>query len=149
MASFCHRLVFPVWDSRRCLRALSRAWVDGVLPAGPPVGRASLRCYLRVRHRNSGVRREQGRCCPVSRPAVVHCGGGRLCRGRSLWFPFVAGPLHGDVVRNNPHSHALIDKRTARAARNTRYRYNQIGPLDHKIADNCISLARTNDFPLQ
>ena len=27
---------------------------------------------------------------------------------------------------------ARIDKRTARAARNTRYRYNQIGPLDHK-----------------
>ena len=39
---------------------------------------------------------------------------------------------------------ARIDKRTARAARNTRYRYNQIGPLDHKMADNCVSLARTN-----
>ena len=39
---------------------------------------------------------------------------------------------------------ARIDKRAARAARNTRYRYNQIGPLDHKMADNCISLARTN-----
>ena len=39
---------------------------------------------------------------------------------------------------------ALIDKRAARAARNTRYRYNQIGPLDHKMADNCVSLARTN-----
>ena len=38
---------------------------------------------------------------------------------------------------------ARIDKRTARAARNTRYRYNQIGPLDHKMADNCVSLART------
>ena len=37
-----------------------------------------------------------------------------------------------------------IDKRTAWAARNTRYRYNQIGPLDHKMADNCVSLARTN-----
>ena len=37
-----------------------------------------------------------------------------------------------------------IDKRTARAARNTRYRYNQIGPLDHKMADNCVSLVRTN-----
>ena len=32
----------------------------------------------------------------------------------------------------------------ARAARNTRYRYNQIGPLDLKMADNCVSLARTN-----
>ena len=37
-----------------------------------------------------------------------------------------------------------IDKRTARAAWNTRYRYNKIGPLDHKMADNCVSLARTN-----
>ena len=35
---------------------------------------------------------------------------------------------------------ARIDKRTARAARNTRYRYNQIGPLDHKLADNCLLL---------
>ena len=39
-------------------------------------------------------------------------------------------------------SHACIDKRTARAAGNTRYRYNKIGPLDHKMADNCVSLAR-------
>ena len=39
---------------------------------------------------------------------------------------------------------ARIDKRTARAAGNTRYRYNKIGPLDHKMADNCVSLARTN-----
>ena len=39
---------------------------------------------------------------------------------------------------------ARIDKRTARATRNTRYRYNEIGPLDHKMADNCVSLARTN-----
>ena len=46
---------------------------------------------------------------------------------------------------------ARIDKRTARAAGNTRYRYNKIGPLDHKMADNCVSLARTNtvSFPLQ
>ena len=41
-------------------------------------------------------------------------------------------------------SRARIDKRTARAARNTRYRYNQIGPLDHTMADDCVSLARTN-----
>ena len=41
-------------------------------------------------------------------------------------------------------SRARIDKRTARAARNTHYRYNQIGPLVHKMADNCVSLARTN-----
>ena len=39
---------------------------------------------------------------------------------------------------------ARIDKRTARATGNTRYRYNKIGPLDHKTADNCVSLARTN-----
>ena len=39
---------------------------------------------------------------------------------------------------------ARIDKRTAQAAGNTRYRYNKIGPLDHKMADNCVSLARTN-----
>ena len=39
---------------------------------------------------------------------------------------------------------ARIDKRTARAAGNTRYRYNKIGPLDHKMADNCVSLARIN-----
>ena len=37
-----------------------------------------------------------------------------------------------------------MDKRTARATRNTRYRYNKIGPLDHKLADNCVSMARTN-----
>ena len=27
---------------------------------------------------------------------------------------------------------------------NTRYRYSKNGPLDHKMADNCVSLARTN-----
>ena len=41
-------------------------------------------------------------------------------------------------------SRARIDKRKARAARNTRYRYNEIGPLDHRMADNCVSLACTN-----
>ena len=41
-------------------------------------------------------------------------------------------------------SRARIDKKTARAARNTHYRYNQNGPLDHKMTDNCVSLARTN-----
>ena len=39
---------------------------------------------------------------------------------------------------------ARIDKRGARAARNSHYHYNQIGPLDHKMADNCVSLACTN-----
>ena len=41
-------------------------------------------------------------------------------------------------------SRSRIDKRTARATGNTRYRYNKIAPLDHKMADNCVSLARTN-----
>ena len=43
----------------------------------------------------------------------------------------------------NHHAHG-IDKRTARATGNTRYRYSKIAPLDHKMADDCVSLARTN-----
>ena len=43
-------------------------------------------------------------------------------------------------------SRACIDKRTARAARNTHYRYSKNGPLDHKMADDCVSLARTNSL---
>ena len=39
---------------------------------------------------------------------------------------------------------ARVDKRTAWAAGNTHYHYNKIGPLDRKMADNCVSLARTN-----
>ena len=39
---------------------------------------------------------------------------------------------------------AHIDKRTAQAARNTRYRYSKNGPLDQQMADNCVSLAHTN-----
>ena len=41
-------------------------------------------------------------------------------------------------------SRSRIDKRTARAAGNTRYRYSKNARLDHKMADNCVSLARTN-----
>ena len=41
---------------------------------------------------------------------------------------------------------ARIDKRAVWDARNTCYHSNQIGPLDHKIADNCVFLARTNSF---
>ena len=46
-------------------------------------------------------------------------------------------------------SRLRIDKRTdhrerARATGNTRYHYSKIAPLDHKMADNCVSLARTN-----
>ena len=47
-------------------------------------------------------------------------------------------------LRDPKSSLARIDKRTVRTARNTRYRYNQIGPLDHKMADNCVSFARTD-----
>ena len=41
-------------------------------------------------------------------------------------------------------SRSRIDKRTAWATGNTRYRYSKIAPLDHKVADSCVSLARTN-----
>ena len=41
-------------------------------------------------------------------------------------------------------SRSRIDKRMARATGNTRYRYSKIAPLDHKMADNCVSLACTN-----
>ena len=41
-------------------------------------------------------------------------------------------------------SRSRIDKRMAWATGNTRYRYSKIAPLDHKMADNCVSLARTN-----
>ena len=37
-----------------------------------------------------------------------------------------------------------IDKRAAWAARKACYCNNQIGPLVHKMADNCVSLAHTN-----
>ena len=39
---------------------------------------------------------------------------------------------------------ARIDKRTAWATGNTCYHYSKIAPLDHKMADDCVSLARTN-----
>ena len=39
---------------------------------------------------------------------------------------------------------ARIDKRKARAAGNTCYHRSKIAHLDHKMADNCVSLARTN-----
>ena len=49
------------------------------------------------------------------------------------------------VFSTHPKSSlARIDKRTVRAAGNTRCRYNKIAPLDHKMADDCVSLARTN-----
>ena len=49
-----------------------------------------------------------------------------------------------DNFQHTESSHARIDKRSARAARNTQYHYNQNSPLDHKMADNCVSLAHTN-----
>ena len=39
---------------------------------------------------------------------------------------------------------ARIGKRTVWATRNTHYCYNQTGPLDCKMADNCVSLASKN-----
>ena len=44
---------------------------------------------------------------------------------------------------------ARIDNRAARAARKTRCCYNQISPLDHKMADICDFSARTSKFSPQ
>ena len=41
-------------------------------------------------------------------------------------------------------SFAGINNRAARAAREARSRYNQIGPLDHKMAVICVFSAHTN-----
>ena len=49
------------------------------------------------------------------------------------------------IFSTHPKSSLIhIDKRTARATGNTRYRYSKIAPLDNKMADNCVFLARTN-----
>ena len=48
------------------------------------------------------------------------------------------------ILGNKILTRSRIDKRTARATGNTRYRYSKIAPLDHKMADNCVSLAHTN-----
>ena len=48
------------------------------------------------------------------------------------------------ISTHTKSSLARIDKRMARATGNTRYHYSKITPLDHKMADNCVSLARTN-----
>ena len=63
-------------------------------------------------------------------------------RGPSAYQPN-ALPL-GHTGSHTKSSRSRIDKRTARATGNTRYRYSKIAPLDHKMADNCVSLARTN-----
>ena len=44
----------------------------------------------------------------------------------------------------NPHSHAWIREQCR--PQETRYRYNQTGPLDHKMAYNCVSLACANTW---
>ena len=41
-------------------------------------------------------------------------------------------------------SRSRIDKRMARATGNTCYCYSEIAPLDHKMADDCVSLAGTD-----
>ena len=66
-----------------------------------------------------------------------------------LVYRTITPPLSRDhnryiYVYDTKSSRSRIDKRTARATGNTRYRYNKIAPLDHKMADNCVSLARTN-----
>ena len=35
----------------------------------------------------------------------------------------------------------MLDKRMAQATGNTRYRYSKIAPLEHRMADDCVSLA--------
>ena len=65
-----------------------------------------------------------------------------LSAGWGLFFPTLSRPLVAAGILKS--SLARIDKRMARAERNTRYRYNKISPLDHKMADDCVSLARTN-----
>ena len=89
----------------------------------------------------------------------IKCGGvvvqrrrtGHRQRSQYKWRPQQAATANRllfyssrQFLRHTKSSLARIDKRTARAAGNTRYRYNKIGPLDHKMADNCVSLARTN-----
>ena len=51
---------------------------------------------------------------------------------------------HRQFSAHPKSSRTRIDKRMAQAARNTRYRYNKITPLDHKMADDCVPLACTN-----
>ena len=58
-----------------------------------------------------------------------------------LWLTGVESSIFSTHPKS---SRSGIDKRTARATGNTRYRYSKIAPLDHKMADNCVSLARTN-----
>ena len=63
-----------------------------------------------------------------------------------VWQQSVFTCSAADSFQHTPtkSSRSRIDKRTARATGNTRYRYSKIAPLDHKMADNSVSLARTN-----
>ena len=63
-----------------------------------------------------------------------------------VWQQSVFTCSAADSFQHTPikSSRSRIDKRTARATGNTRYRYSKNGPLDHKMADNCVSLACTN-----
>ena len=63
---------------------------------------------------------------------------------RSFCFCLMSSDAKSILGTIPKSSLARIDKRMARAAGNTRYRYNKIGPLDHEMAENCVSLARTN-----
>ena len=63
---------------------------------------------------------------------------------RSFCFCLMSSDAKSILGTSPKSSLARINKRTAWAAGNTRYHYNKIGPLDHKMADNCVSLARTN-----
>ena len=85
----------------------------------------------------------------VNKPNSVAGRSGVTKKMAYLVYRTITPPLSRDhnryiYVYENPHSPARIDRRAARAARNTRYRYSKIAPLEHKMADNCVSLARTN-----
>ena len=51
---------------------------------------------------------------------------------------------HRQFSAHTKSSRSRINKRTARATGNTCYCSSKIAPLDHKMADDCVSLARTN-----
>ena len=61
-----------------------------------------------------------------------------------VWQQFLLVQPQTVFSTHTKSSRSRIDKRTARATGNTCYRYSKIAPLDHKMADNCVSLARTN-----
>ena len=84
----------------------------------------------------------------VNKPNSVVGRSGVTKKMAYLVYRTITPPLSRDHNRymcgDTKSSRSRIDKRTARATGNTRYRYSKNGPLDHKMADNCVSLARTN-----